>query len=357
MRIAQVCPYSLSVPGGVQGQVLGLARALRKLGHEARVLAPCDGPPPDSMVTPLGKSMPTASNGSMAPIAPDPACALRTINVLRNEDFDILHLHEPLVPGPTVTTLFVADSRSPVIGTFHAAGRNLAYDYMPWLARRLAKRIKVSVAVSDDALAAAQPMLGGKYEVLFNGIDIEEFSIASPWPKEERTIFFIGRHEQRKGLSVLIDAMNSLPSDVRLWIAGTGPQTNELKAKTRNDNRIEWLGRISDEEKAKRLKAADVFCAPSIDGESFGIVLLEAMAAGCPVVASDIVGYRNVVRDSNDAALFPPGDSAALALAISQVLEDSTLAQNLITNGSERAEMFSMRHLAEAYLKLYERII
>ena len=139
MRIGVVCPYSLTIPGGVQGQVLGLAKVLRSLGHFVRVLAPCDGPPPDTGVTPLGMSIPTIANGSVAPIAPDVSCALRTIRALRDEQFDILHLHEPLAPGPTLTSLFLA--QTPMLGTFHAAGKSLAYELLKgpvkWLRNRL----------------------------------------------------------------------------------------------------------------------------------------------------------------------------------------------------------------------------
>jgi phosphatidyl-myo-inositol alpha-mannosyltransferase len=355
MRIAQICPYSLSMPGGVQGQVLGLARALRELGHEARVLAPCDGPPPEPMVTPLGKSLPTASNGSIAPIAPDAACALRTIHALRNEEFDILHLHEPVVPGPTMTSLFVSDV--PKLGTFHAAGstKGMAYTWTPWLTRRLANKLKVRIAVSPDAAVTAERNLGGKYDVLYNGIEIPTYRDVEPWEKSGPTIFFVGRHEPRKGLAALVDAMQRLPKNVTLWVAGIGPQTNSLKAITRDDQRIVWLGRISDREKARRLRAADLFCAPSIEGESFGIVLLEAMAAQTPVVASDLAGYRNVVRRDVDALLPPPGDTEALANAIQRVLDDKSLAESLRSNGNERAESFSMTHLAEQYVELYER--
>src|SRR6478736_7373966 len=128
MRVGLVCPYSLSIPGGVQGQVLGLARSLRALGHEARVLAPCDGPPPELFVTPLGMSLPTAANGSVAPLAPDASAALRTIRALRDEDFDVLHLHEPLAPGPTMTATIMHPA--PCVGTFHAAGDSSSYKYM-----------------------------------------------------------------------------------------------------------------------------------------------------------------------------------------------------------------------------------
>ena len=125
LRVGLVCPYSLSIPGGVQGQVLGLARELRRAGHEARVLGPCDGPPPEAFVTPLGDSLPTAANGSMAPLAPDPSASLRTMRALRDEAFDVIHVHEPLAPGPSITTVTL--HTAPTVGTFHAAGRSTSY--------------------------------------------------------------------------------------------------------------------------------------------------------------------------------------------------------------------------------------
>ena len=355
MRIAQVCPYSLTVPGGVQVQAMGLARSLRALGHEARVLAPCDGPPPDSMVTPLGQSVPTAINGSVAPIAPDPACVLRTMHALRNERFDVLHLHEPVAPGPTFTSLLVSDA--PMLGTFHAAGVRTAYSYLPWAARRAAKRLRLRTAVSQDARLTAERTLGGSYEVLYNGIEIDRFAKAEPFPKDGPTIVFVGRHDPRKGLSILIEAMKHLPAEVRLWVIGRGPQTGALMEQTSTNKRIEWIGPVTDHEKARRIKAADMFCAPSIEGESFGIVLLEAMAGACPVVASDLPGYRRVARPDQDALLVPPNDVTALANAIERVLSDATLAEALRASGVERAETFSMRRLAEAYVELYEQCL
>jgi len=355
MRIAQVCPYSLTLPGGVQGQVMGLARVLRGLGHEVRVLGPCDGPPPEAWVTPLGVSIPTAANGSVAPIAPDPSAALRTIRALRDEGFDVLHLHEPLVPGPTLTTLIVAEA--PRIGTFHRAGASLAYSRLKPAVRWAARRLDLRCAVSEDAAATAQAALGGTYELVFNGIEVERFSKAEPWPTEGPTICFVGRHEPRKGLAVLLEAMALLPADVHLWIGSDGPQTAELRARTAGDRRIAWLGRIDDDEKASRLRGADVFCAPSLGGESFGVVLLEAMAAGVAVVASDLTGYRAVARPGVDALLVAPGDAVALADALRRVLEDRDLAGTLVASGEERAEGFAMERLAERYLELYGRLL
>jgi phosphatidyl-myo-inositol alpha-mannosyltransferase len=358
VRVGLICPYSLTVPGGVQGQVLGLAHTLRALGHDVRVLAPCDGPPPDPGVTPLGKSVPTATNGSIAPLAPDPSAQLRTIRALRDEAFDVLHLHEPLCPGPTMTALWFHNA--PVVGTFHRAGDSLAYTFFKPYVRWLVRQIDVRCAVSADALDTAQRALGGDYDLLFNGIEVERFAKAEPYSDGSahgRTILFIGRHEERKGLSVLLDALRHLPADVRVWVGGVGPQTEDLRSRHGADPRIEWLGRLTDAEVASRLAGADVFCAPSLGGESFGVVLLEAMAAGAAVVASSLKGYRNVATDGVDALLTPPGDANALATALMRVLDDSALHARLVTAGEQRAQRFSMTRLAEEYLDRYQRLV
>jgi phosphatidyl-myo-inositol alpha-mannosyltransferase len=354
LRIGLLCPYSLSVPGGVQGQVLGLARELRAMGHEARVLGPCDGPPPASYVTPLGNSLPTTANGSIAPLAPDASAALRTMRALRDEDFDVLHLHEPLAPGPTMTAL--AFATTPMLGTFHAAGDSASYRVFTPLVRWLADHLEQRVVVSKDALALARQYLGGDYEVLFNGVELERFARGKPWPTEGPTVFFCGRHEERKGLGVLLAALDHLGPDVRCWVASDGPETARLRQRHAGDTRIEWLGRISDDDKIARLRGADVFCAPSLHGESFGVVLLEAMAAGTAVVASALEGYRNVATDDVDACLVPPGDVVALGVALGEMLHDRARRDALVVGGSKRALAFSMLTLAEAYLERYERL-
>ena len=354
MHIGLVCPYSLSVPGGVQAQVLGLARTLRGLGEDVRVLAPCDGPPPDAGVTPLGKSVPTASNGSIAPLAPDPAAALRTIRALRDEAFDVVHLQEPLAPGPTMTTLLFRNA--PIIGTFHRAGDSRAYTALKPVAAWMARRLDLRCAVSKDALATARRALGGEYELVFNGIEVERFAKATPTPSVGSTILFVGRHEERKGLAVLLAALDALPPDVRVWVGGTGPQTEALRAAYAGDPRIEWLGRLTEAEVASRMRGADVFCAPSLHGESFGVVLLEAMAAGAVVVASALEGYGNVATDGVDALLTPPGDADALGRALARALDDSRLRADLLATAELRAQEFSMVRLAELYMDRYARL-
>ncbi len=354
MRVGLVCPYSLNIPGGVQGQVIALGRALRASGVDARVLGPCDGPPPDGSVTPLGNSVPYANNGSMAPIAPDPACVLRTIRALRDEDFDVLHLHEPLVPGPSLTALLFTET--PTVGTFHRSGESAVVRAARPLARWAARKLSLRCAVSEDALTTASRVLGGQYELVGNGIDTVLFATTEPWPTEGKTVFFVGRHEPRKGLAVLVEAMERLGPDVRLWVAGEGPETNRLRARTADNPRIEWLGLLSETEKARRVRAAEVFCAPSLHGESFGVVLLEAMAASTPIVASDLPGYRNVARPGVEALLVPPGDVSTLAAALEQALAGGPLIDEMVARADCRASHFSMEHLAERYAGFYERL-
>jgi phosphatidylinositol alpha-mannosyltransferase len=352
VRIAQVSPYSLTLPGGVQSQVLGLGRALRKLGHDVRVLGPCDGPPPEPGVVPLGSSIPLAANGSVAPIAPDVSAVLRTVRALRDEGFDVVHIHEPLVPGPSATALVVADA--PIVATFHRAGHSTAYSAFMPVTRYAVRRVAIRCAVSEDARRTAEEALGGEYVMVFNGIEVDRFAKAAPAPTGGHpTIFFLGRHEPRKGLEVLLHAMPALGPDVRLWVAGEGPQTTALRQQVSGDPRVEWLGRVSDAEVTARMVGADVFCAPSLSGESFGVVLLEAMAARTPIVASDLTGYRRVVRHGGEGLLVPPGDVDALAAALRSVLTDGAVRDRLAEACAERAEAFSMTTLAQRYLEIY----
>lgn len=354
LRVGMVSPYSLSIPGGVQAQVLGLARELRKMGIECRVLGPCDGPPPATFVTPLGNSLPTAANGSVAPLAPDPACALRTIRVLFEEQFDVLHLHEAFAPGPPMTSILLHPA--PVVATFHAAGESASYRYLKHQIKPAAANISHNVAVSKDAAALVNSYIPAEYEILFNGVELDDYRNASPWPTDGPTIFFCGRHEERKGLDVLIEAMGQVGPDVTLWVGSNGPDTAKLRALTEGDSRIVWLGRLSDAEKISRLKGAHVFCAPSLRGESFGVVLIEAMAAGTCIVASSLDGYQNVATDDVDSLLVSPGDVGQLAGALQRALTDEALVARLTTAGDRRADDFSMTTLAQRYAEIYRAV-
>jgi len=350
-------PYSLSRPGGVQGQVLGLARELRKLGVDVRVVGPCDGPPPEPGVVSVGPSVEWNSNGSVAPISPGRATARRTAEVMRSIEPDLVHLHEPAVPGPCLSALI--GFSGPMVGTFHAAGELLHMWTRPALRSQMA-RLSARVVVSESALETARVnWYDAEYVVLWNGIEVDRYASAVPTPTDRPAAFFVGRHEPRKGLEVLLDAWRTLDRDATLWVGGTGLQTDELRKSGRAGKgaNVEWLGAVTDTERNSRLRGATVLCAPSLHGESFGVVLLEGMAAGTPVIASDIEGYRNVARADVDALLVPPGDVDALSNALRKIFDNEGLRNRLVKAGRERAEEFSMARLAERYLELYERVL
>jgi len=348
-----ICPYSMSRPGGVQGQVLGLARELRQLDVDVRIVAPCDGPPPDPTIVSVRPSVEWESNGSIAPISPGRATARRTAEALRSLEPDVVHLHEPIVPGPTVSALIGVNG--PTVGTFHAAGE-VPYQWLRPALRSLMMRLTFRVAVSESAReTAAGNWSGADYTVLWNGIEIDRIASTAPAPSPRPSVLFIGRHEPRKGLEVLLDAWAGIDRDAQLQVVGVGPQTDELQRRAVGE--VEWFGTVTDAVRNALLRGAKAFCAPSLRGESFGVVLLEAMAAGTPIVASAIDGYENVARTGQDALLVPPGDVGALRDALRRLLDDRALGARLVASGHERAEQFSMRRLAERYLALYARAL
>jgi phosphatidylinositol alpha-mannosyltransferase len=217
----------------------------------------------------------------------------------------------------------------------------------------MVERLAVRTAVSAEAQRNVEGAFGGVCDILPNGVDLATFTSAIPWPAPRPAIVFVGRHEPRKGLGVLLDAFAGLERDAVLWVAGEGPQTAELRARRVPD--VEWLGRLSETEKARRLRGATVASFPSIEGESFGIVLLEAMASGVPVVAADLTGYRHVARGGREALLVEPGDAASLRAGLRRVLDDPGLRADLVTAGSDRVAEFSMTSLAEGFLERYEQ--
>jgi phosphatidyl-myo-inositol alpha-mannosyltransferase len=348
MRVCMVCPYDLGVFGGVQSQVFGLADALSSMGHEVKVVGP--GRPADSFES-VGRSLGIRANGSVAPIAPQPTSWRRTIRLL--EDADVAHVHEPFVPGPSLACLL--QTAVPVVGTFHQSGFAWPYRVAAPLVRQLGRRIAEPTAVSEAAAAMVEGPLGRPVEVLWNGV-----APRPPFGRLETTgptIVFVGRHERRKGLRVLLEALTELPADIRLWVIGEGPETSELHDRF-SDPRIEWLGRVSDAERDRRVASADVYCAPNLGGESFGLVLAEAMASGVAVVASDLPAFRSVARpERGEAVLVPPGDAAALAQALSGVLGDPDRRESLSTAARDRAGDFSMERLSAAYESIYARAL
>ena len=376
-RIALVCPYSLSRPGGVQGQVLGLARALGARGHRATVFAPVDDVarlPTDVDVVTAGRSVPVRGNGSVAPISLSPTAARSALRILRSSGFDAVHVHEPFTPGLSYR-LLAARGLPPMVATFHRSGGSPFYTALRPLTRRLARRFAVRCAVSAAAGSTAAVALGGTYEIGFNGVEIDEYHGVEPWPTERPTVLFLGRHEERKGLGVLLEAFEALATRATaarpvLWIAGDGPRTETLRRSHPESPDIHWLGVVPDQEKARRLVAADVLCAPSLGGESFGMVLLEAMAARAAVVASDIDGYRDAA--GGHALLVPPGDARALAEALSGVLSGSEVTETGpggeggTGDGSRRRRLdaaegwaahWSMGRLAEWYEDIYRTAV
>ena len=216
-------------------------------------------------------------------------------------------------------------------------------------------RLTVCTSVSEEASRDVEAAFGVDCQILFNGVDVGFYRESAPWTNDTPAILFVGRHEPRKGLAVLLDAFADLNRDADLWVASAGEQTASLKA--RNIPRVEWLGQVSEIEKAQRLRGATIACAPSIDGESFGVVLLEAMAAGTAVVASDLTGYRAVARGDNEAFLVPPGDPVALRDALRHLLDDTSERARIAKAGEARAEEFSIDHLAEQFIPIYEAAI
>jgi len=385
MRVALVCPYSLSRPGGVQGQVLGLARSLTLRGHLVTVFAPADGPveTPDGVdLVVSGRSVSLPGNGSIAPVSISPLAARRALAALRNFTPDVVHVHEPFAPGLTYA-LLSSQRMPPIIGTFHRSGGSVLYRALAPVARWMAGHLAVRCAVSDAAASTASTALGGTCDVLFNGIEVDRFEGVVPWSTEGPTALFLGRHEERKGLAVLLEAWRLMavarrstsdaPDLPVLWVAGDGPETDALRRRYPESQSVRWLGVLGEQEKLRRLVAADLLAAPALGGESFGMVLLEAMAARTVVVASDIDGYREAAGGL--AVLAPPGDAAGLTVALEGVL-DGTRAPDRssatddgsdngpddgrsrwLELGAERAAHWSMASLAEQYEERYRSIM
>jgi phosphatidylinositol alpha-mannosyltransferase len=360
-----VSPYSLSRPGGVQGQVVGLARALRRLGHQVSVLGPAEEPAGgpigglDASVA-LGRSRDVPANGSVAPVALSPAAAVRAARLVRPGDYDVAHVHEPMAPLAAYGLLVAG--RVPVVGTFHRSGTDASTAWLRPAMSLLCRRIRVRAAVSEAARRTAVASCGGTYEVLFNGVDVQRFTSAPPRddPDGRPAVVFVGRHEPRKGLDVLLEAFARVPDPAVLWIVGDGPDSAALRARHPASDRLRWLGRLSDAEVASALAGATVLCAPAHRGESFGVVLLEGMAAGCAVVASDIAGYREAAGDH--VSLVAPGDTVALGDALRTALADARSRRGRSDPASleaarAHARTWSLDALADRYVELYARAL
>jgi phosphatidylinositol alpha-mannosyltransferase len=286
-------------------------------------------------------------------VAAGHAVARRTLEFIRTFEPDVMHLHEPFSPGANHAALM--GTQLPAVGTFHSAraGKNGWYETLRAPIRPLMNKLDVKTAVSADAARQVTITFGEECEIVPNGVPVAEFTAGPVASAPHPAIVFVGRHEPRKGLGVLLDAFVGLDRDADLWVVGEGPQTAELEARLVPG--VAWLGRLSEAEKARRLRGATVACFPSIEGESFGIVLLEAMASSTAVVASDLTGYRHVARGGREALLVEPGDAASLRSALRRVLDEEVSRSNLVAAGSARVADFSMASLAEAFLERYEQ--
>ena len=346
VRIGIVSPYSLTLPGGVQGQVLGLAHELRLRGHEVRVLGPCDGPPPDAGVTPLGATLPTAANGSVAPIAPDVSAQLRTIRALRDEAFEVVHLHEPLCPGPTQTAILF--KTAPLVGTFHAAGGSRAYRFRKPLVVRGARRIDVRCAVSEDAREMAHAALGGDYELVFNGVDVDVIRKAEPHPTTGPTVLFLGRHEPRKGLGVLLEAMAHLPDEGRLWLASDVPEDPYIATTLERYFPDLLRERFSPQLQRHPLKREIIatYMTNAVVNR-MGATFVNFLATEASCTAADVVSAYTLAREV--FALEPIWDRIdALDLKVTSELQLSLLTQ--LAAITQRASRWMLRHRGQGDL-------
>ena len=350
MKIGLVSPYVYPLPGGVTQHVQHLYANLRLRGHDVRIISSSHGFQRSSQgdVIRIGKGFSMPANGSVGTLTVSPRYVSQVRQVLEEERFDLLHFHEPLVPF--LSPIMLRESKSVNIATFHAySGFSPAYEVTSRLLGRIVDRLDGRVAVSAAARHFIDRYFPGDYKVIPNGVDVEFYRRAVPisrWQDGRRNILFVGRLEERKGLVHLLKAYRLLRRggvDCRLLVAGAGPQEREARRylMTRRLQDVEFLGRVTDEEKAQLFKTADVYVSPATGRESFGIVLLEAMAAGCPIVCSDIHGYKGVVHRGQQALLVPPRNAEALAMALDRLLHDSALRTRMSASGRVRATEFS----------------
>src|SRR3954447_23669882 len=379
MRIALVSPYSWTYPGGVTRHIEALRQEFASLGHDVRVLAPVDPPdtwsarrhrgavPPErelpEWLIPLGRTMGFPANGAVSnlsmPYAPVVSALRRE---LREGGYDVVHLHEPVVPCVGWDTLMSCDV--PMVGTFHCYSTNAVSNGIAVAigARRRLNRLKVRIAVSDAAAWTGERFFGGRYRVIPNGVAVAASltpPAAEPVTAERPLrIAFVGQAVERKGLPVLLRAFEALRKHVpaELTIVGATPEEVEPLLLDGHEG-VTVLGKVDDATKVATLRAADVLAAPSLGGESFGMVLTEAFAAGTPVVASDIAGYRDVVRDGQDGVLVPRGDAAALGEALRALALDPVRRAALSAQALQSARRYAWPRVAAEVLKAYDDAI
>ena len=350
MKIGLVSPYVYPLPGGVTQHVRYLYENLRLRGHDVRILTSSHGlqRASEGDVIRLGKGFSMPANGSVGTVTVSFRYIAQVRAVLERERFDVLHFHEPFVPF--LSLVILRESQSVNIATFHAyGGWSPAYEFGSRVMGGYADRLHGRIAVSAAARHFIDRYFPGDYKVIPNGVDIDRYRRAVPvarWQDGTANILFVGRFEPRKGVLDLLQAYRMLRKtgcDCRLLLVGGGPQEREARRyiATRRLHGVEFLGRVTDDEKAQLFRTANVYVSPATGRESFGIVLLEAMAAGAPIVASDIHGYKGVVRRDREALLVPPRQHKALAAAIARLLAEPDTAAAMSAAGMSRAEEFS----------------
>jgi phosphatidylinositol alpha-mannosyltransferase len=364
MKIGLVCPYDWDAPGGVQVHVMDQALEFIRLGHEVHVLAPSEsdtGHP--SWFTSGGPSRAVSYNGSVARLAFGLGPTKRVREWIREHDFDVLHVHEPL--APSLSALAVWAATGPIVGTFHSSmerSRMLAAGNA--LARTVLEKLRGRIAVSEMAKRTFVEHVGGEFVVIPNGIDTSAFAGTATLPGHPRpnSMVFLGRlTEPRKGLHVLLEALPMVArdvSDVSLVVAGPGDPASALATlHPQWHRRVEFLGFVSPEQKAATLRSGSVYVAPNTGGESFGIILSEAMAAGVPIVASDLLAFSTVLGSGGAGELFNNEDAADLAQVLVQVLQDPAKRARMVAAGRERVQMYDWTRISREVLDVYESVM
>ena len=365
MRIGLVCPYSWDVPGGVQEHIRDLAEALMELGHEVSVISPAeeDEALPDYVV-PAGRAVAVPYNGSVTRIAFGPLSANRVRKWIKEGDFDLLHVHEPAAPSLGLLACWIADG--PIVATVHGANpRSRILHVVEPILQSALEKIRARIAVSEAARTTLVEHLGGDAVLIPNGVSVRKYEKADPlpgWPGEGGALGFLGRmDEPRKGLPVLLRAFETLGAErpgLRLLIVGRG-DADEVTARVPAPlrDRVVLLGQVSDADKVRAYHSVDVFCAPNTGGESFGMVLTEAMAAGVPVVASDLDAFRTVLRGGAAGELFANGDAGDLARAAGRLLDDPGRRARLSAAASAAVRVYDWPTVARQVLQVYETVL
>ena len=363
LRVGIVCPYAWDVPGGVSAHIRDLAETLNSLGHQVSVLTPVEDPTRlPSYAVDGGRPRPIPYNGSVARLTLGVKATARVRRWIRDGDFDVVHVHEPLAPSLSVLACWVAQGA--IVATWHSSmtrSRVLAAGY--YLAQTALEKVSARIAVSEDARSTLVDHLGGDAVLIPNGVRVATFASAQRPARDDRpTVMFLGRgDEPRKGLSVLLDAMEHVCAryaDVRLIIAGPGDVEEILATRPEPVRQCATLlGRIDDDEKAAALRSADVYVAPNTGGESFGIVLLEAMAAGTPVLASDLPAFVRVLDDGRAGETFAVGDPDDLARRLIGLLGDPVRRDELRAAGHRRVQDFDWARIAQEIIAVYDSVI